>query len=42
MEKSLDFTENTSQKDVVGRHLECTQKAIKIVTGLCSVFNCQM
>jgi len=26
MEKSLDFIENTSQKDVVGRHVECTEK----------------
>src|ERR1700687_5674747 len=25
MEKSLDFTENTSQKDVVGRLFDCTE-----------------
>lgn len=42
MEKILDFIENTSQKDVVGRHFERTEKPIKIVTTLCSGFNCQM
>jgi hypothetical protein len=40
MEKSLDFTENTSQKDVAGRRLECTEKPIKIVTGI--VFRLQL
>ncbi len=31
MEKSLDFIENTSQKDVEGRHFACTEKQMKIV-----------